>query len=183
MKSTPNPTMRFLRSHKKTILLIAITATIAVVISSLVFRWLIKCPSLAMLTSGIITMTGVEGYWDENLVNKTTTYDWGTVLPGASNSITLYLRSISNIETRLYRATGNWTFWNSRSEIVAGPFNSTEFMYLTWDYDNSTVRPGESIMVTLTLHARLSSDFIEFLIAEDVKAFSFDIHINASQPS
>jgi hypothetical protein len=53
-------------------------------------------------------------------------------------------------------------------------------MYLTWDYDNSTLQPGEIIRVTFTLHARSSSDFIEFLIANDMKAFGFDIHISTS---
>lgn len=184
MKTHSASEAKFPRSSKrKEILLVTVAAVITLIVSAIVSFWLSNTTNLTFPTIGTIRMKGVEGYWDLNLTNKTEEYDWGMISPGASRNVTLYLRSISNIETTLYQATGNWTFWNSGNEIAAGPSNSTPYLYLTWDYDNSTLQPGEIIQITLTLHARSSSEFIEFLVAKDVKAFSFDIQISTSQRS
>jgi len=173
----------FQRPSKRTLTLVVATAVITIVITTLAAIWLAINMNRRIPSLGTIVTYGVEAYWDADLQNKTEAINWGTVLLWAPQNVTLYLKSISNIETTLNQATENWTFWNAADEIVAGPSNSTPYMYLTWDYDNSTVQPGEIIQVTLTLHASSSSEFIEFLIAKEVKAFSFDIHISTSQHS
>lgn len=174
---------KFLRSSRKTILLMTITVVVTLVISSIISVWLSKISNLKIPSVGNIRTQGLEAYWDQDLANKTETLDWGMIRSGASKNVSVYLQSTSNFETTFNLTTGNWTFWNSDNEIAAGPSNSTLHMYLTWDYDNSAVHPGEVRKVTLTLYARLSSEFIEFLIVSDVKAFSFDIHICTSEYS
>ena len=172
---------RGLRSHKKTILLIttAVVATLAV--SSLISIWLSSISDLEFPSIGTIVFEGVEGYWDIDLTNKTgaeAPYDWGLICPGATSNLTLYLRSISNVDTELRHVETNWTFRNSTDGAVAPPANISQFMYVMWDYDNSTVHPGETRRAILTLHAESSSPFIEFLITNDVIAFSFDMTIS-----
>jgi len=170
----------FLRSSRKTFLLIVITAVATLVTGSLISIWLSKVSDLKFPSVGTIRMEGVEGYWDENLTNKTETCDWGTIWPGVSKNLTLYLRSISNFETTLDLTTGNWTFLDSNDRIVAGPNSTTPYMNLTWNYNDTMVKPGGTLQVTLTLSVDRSSSFIEFLIANDVKKFSVDIHIGTS---
>ena len=101
--------------------------------------------------------------------------------PGNSNNVTLYLQSVSNVKTTLELQTTNWTLLNSNGTIVSGPSNSTNYMNLTWDYNNTTVNPKQTVPVTLTLAIDNSDNFIWFLINNNVTQFSFDIIISANE--
>ena len=127
---------------------------------------------------GTITTLGVEAYWTPNSERETEAIHWGTIWPGTANHRTLYIRSISNIETTLELRTANWTFRDSNNRIVAEPSDSSLYINLTWNYNKTIVRPSETVQVTLTLSFVHSSDFIEFLITHDVKKFSLDIIIS-----
>lgn len=181
MKNNIASFLKSLRSSKKTILLIVIVSAATLIISSIIAIWLSYLTNINIPTIGTIRTQGVEAYWDSNLTNKTKTYDWGTTWPGTSKNITLYLRSLSNFETTLSLTTGNWTFLSSNNSIVAGPSSATPYMNLTWDYNNTKVRPSEAIRVSLTLSISRSADFVDFLVANDVRKFSVDILIRASR--
>jgi len=183
MKSTSNSLIGSLRSSKRKILLITITVVITLIVSSMISIWLSEVTNLKVPSIGTIKTLGVEAYWDPDLKNESKTFDWGTIYLGTARNITLYLRSISNIETTLLLNTANWTFQNSTNKIVAGPSDSFPYMNLTWNYNETIVRPGETVQVTLTLSADPSSDFIEFLIANDVREFGLDIIISTSEYS
>lgn len=172
----------FLKHSKKTVLLIVGVAAITIVVSSLIAMWLDRTTDFQIPSLGTIRFEGVEGYWDSNLTNKTGTdapCNWGSIWPGATKNVTLYLRSISNVETKLNHTETNWTFYNSNDKVVAGPSSNTTYMHLAWNYDSSTVHPGQTVQVILSLHASSSSDFVQFLMDNDVKAFSVDIYISA----
>lgn len=175
--------VKLLRSCKKTVLLITITAAVTLIIGSLISIWLSKVTELNIPSIGYIRTRGVEGYWDKDLTNKTGACDWGTIWPGLTRNVSIYLRSISNIETTLSLRTRNWTFLNSSNKIVAGPNATTPYMSLGWSYNNAIVHPGEVLQVTLTLSVEQSSDLVEFLIANDVKAFSVEIIISTDDYS
>ena len=113
---------------------------------------------------------GVEAYWDPNRENKTETIDWGMVYPGSSKNVTFYIQSVSNLETILNLSTTNWN-----------PANISNYMNLTWSYDGTPLSPGEVIQLTLTLSASPSDSFRNYLYAKEVKDFSFDIVIAASE--
>lgn len=138
----------------------------------------LRVPSL-----GTIKTLGVEAYWDSDLKNQTERIDWGTIWPGMSKNITLHVRSKSNIETALELRAANWTFRDSNDSIVTGPSISSPYMNLTWNYDETIVGPSEVIRVTLTLSVDISSDFIEFLVTNDVEKFSVDIIIYTAEHS
>lgn len=174
---------KFLRSSMKTVLLILVVVVITIIISAAVSILLQRTTDLYVPSLGTIKTLGVEAYWDRNLENKTEKIDWETIWPGTSKNVTIYIRSISNIETTLELRTANWTFRNSNSGIVAGPSDSSPYMNLTWNYNETIVRLGETVQVTLTLSVDHSSDFIEFLISNDVKGFTFDIIIRTSEYS
>lgn len=181
MKDAFNSLIKFLRSSKKTVLLITITVVITLIIGSMISLWLSKVTKLSVPSLGTIKTLGVEAYWDPDLKNKTETIDWETIWPGTSKNVTLHIRSISNIETTLELRTANWTFRDSNNRTVAGPSDSSPYINLTWNYNETTVRPSETVQVTLTLSVDYSSDSIEFLITKDVKEFSLDIIISTSE--
>jgi hypothetical protein len=171
----------FLRRSKKTILLIIAVAAVTLVLSASISIILDNNHNISLPSLGNIRTLGVKAYWDPKLKNETTEITWNTVRPGTSYNVTLYLQSISNIKTRLQLQTANWTFRNSNATIVSGPANSTNYMNLKWNYNNTTVNPGQTLKVTLTLSVENSIDFILFLINNNVKQFSFDIIISTSE--
>ena len=159
----------FLRSSKKTILLILIVAIASITITTTISILLSKIYHLNVPSLATIKTIGVEAYWDPNRENKTETIDWGTIWPGSSKNVTFYIRSVSNFEATLNLNATNWN-----------PANISDYMNLSWDYNGTTIRPSEIIQVTLTLSASPSNSFIHYLIANDVKDFNFDIVIAAS---
>lgn len=160
----------FLRSSKKTILLILIVAIASIAITTTISILLSKINSLDVPSLGTIKTIGVEAYWDPNFENKTEIIDWGTIWPGSSINKTFYIRSVSNFKATLNLNATNWN-----------PANISEYITLSWNYNGTLVNPGEIIQVTLTLSASSSNSFINYLIANDVKDFSFDITIDASE--
>lgn len=159
----------FLRSTKKTVLLILIVAIASIAVTTTISILLSKIANLHVPSLGTIKTIGVEAYWGPNLENKTEKIDWGTVWPGSSKNVTLYIRSVSNLEATLNLNATNWN-----------PANISDYMNLSWSYNGTPLKPGEIIQVTLILSASSSDSFIHYLIANDVKEFNFDIIIAAS---
>jgi hypothetical protein len=153
------------------------TVSITLLLSIFIFRLLDKTINLHLPSVGTIHISGVKVYSDETLKNETTQILWGTIYPGSSTNVTLYVRSVSNVKTTLALKTANWTFLNSSGMIVYGTSNNTPYMNLTWNYSNTIVNPGETIPVTLTLTTAGATDFVEFLVNKEVKEFTFDISI------
>lgn len=170
MKDKFGSFIKFMRSSKRTILLIAITAVTTLIIGSIISSWLSKVTSLNILSLGTIKTQGVEAYWDRNLENKAEMFDWGTIRPGESKNVTLYLRSVSNVDTTLYLNTTNWN-----------PGNVSNAIGLSWNYDGTTIQSGEVIEVTFTLSASSSYSFLLYLVTSDAKEFSFDVIITVSE--
>jgi hypothetical protein len=175
MKITLTSVVKHMRPSKKTILLILIAAIVAIVISSTVSILLSRTTRLYVPSFGTIKTIGVEAYWDKALENKISPEEpvnWGTIWAGSSQNVTFYVRSISNIEATLRLTATNWN-----------PANLSEYMTLSWNYNRTPVQPRQVIQVTLTLSASSSYALIHYLITNDIRQFSFDIIIAASEES
>jgi hypothetical protein len=159
----------FLRSSKKTVLLILIVTVASIAITTTISILLSKIDNLNFPSLATIKTIGVEAYWYPNCENKTKTIHWGTIWPGSSTNKTFYIRSISNFKATLNL---NATNWNTT--------NISDYINLSWNYNGTPLNPGEIIQVTLTLSAPLSDSFIYYLITNDVKDFNFDIVISTS---
>jgi hypothetical protein len=159
-----------LSRNKKTLLLIFVVSTITLLISSVISIWLSNFHNLTVPTIGTIKTVGVEAYWDPNRENKTETIDWGTLWPGLTRNVTLYIRSVSNVKTTLNLNT---------SDIV--PADISEFLDLSWDYSGTVINPDGIIQVTLFLSTTRDESLIYYLITNDVTNFSLDIHIVAHE--
>lgn len=163
--------------QRKTLLLIVVVSIVTLLISSLVSIWLSNVSNLHFPTIGTIRTSGLEAYWNADLTNKTGEILWGHLYPGSEVNVTLHFRSISNVPVTLEMTTANWTFRNSTDQIVYGPTDVTEHMTFSWDYDGSTVDPGQVVPAVLTLRVEYTQGLREYLIEKDVQSFSFDISI------
>jgi hypothetical protein len=171
----------FLRLHKKTIVLIVTVAAITLVVSGAISVILDDRNNISLPSIGYIHTVGVKAFWDLALQNQTATIQWGTVYTGSSYNITLYLQSTSNVQTILGLATTNWTYTNANNTIVSGPAESTPYINLTWNYNNETLEPNETIQTTLTLTTDGSPNFVLFLVNNSIKQFAMDITIRANE--
>jgi hypothetical protein len=169
---------------KKTVLLILVVVVITIILHTIIAMWLSKF-HLEVLTIGTIHTVGVEAYWAKNLTDRIDDddiIDWGTLWPGSSNNVTIYLLNISYTETTLNLTKENLTFYKTNEDPIHDiPTSISTYMNLTWNYNGSKVNRGEFIPVTLTLKANYSMDFILYLIENDVKSFSLDILISTTE--
>lgn len=156
--------------NKKIFLIITIIAIsiFLLLLVSLIFEY---SPTIKIPGMGIITSLGLEVYEDPENKNMTEFIEWGEIFVGSTNNITLYIRNISNDNVILNFETTNWL-----------PINISQFMNVFWNYNRTTINPGEIIEVKITLSASYSLDFIEYLLANNNENFSFDIIIIPSRP-
>ena len=170
MNNSLNSFAKLLHPSKKTVLLILLVAAITVLISAAISMWLSKTGNLRIPSVGNVITLGAEAYWDKDCENKTEKVDWNMVWPGSSKNVTLYLRSMSNVDTKLNLNTTNWN-----------PADISDYINLSWNYNGTPVTPHQVVRVTLTLSASSSYSFINYLVANNVNEFGFDMTIYASE--
>jgi len=115
---------------------------------------------MALTSSGVVKTVGVGVYWDESCSKPVTSIDWGMVEPGSQKNQSVYIRNEGNADITLSLNTENWN-----------PASASNYITLTWDYDNRTLAPNQVIAVTLTLSV-LSN-------ITEVESFTFTIVITA----
>jgi hypothetical protein len=149
--------------------------------------WLSRVNHLYIPSLGNIRTYGVEAY-EGNIttIDGKQHIDWGTTYPGTLTNRSFYVKSKSNVESVLIFEFLNWTFRDSNGNNVTGSLSSyniklSDAMNTKCDHNGTIISPNEEIYVTLTLWAYDDISFINYLIDEKVKEFSFDICIYASK--
>jgi len=117
---------------------------------------------LPINTSGVITSADLEAYWDSECTNAVSSINWGTIYPGGSKNVTIYLKNTGNVPLNLSLSTDNWN-----------PSNAGTYLTLTWDYSGEQLQPGGVVQVTLTL--TVSSN------TQGITNFSFDVVITGTE--
>ncbi len=107
-------------------------------------------------------------YQDSTCTTPLFNIHWGSLEPGMARKTTIYIRNEGDEEVELYLEAASWE-----------PTNISSYLNLTWNYNGAAVLPIETVEVTLTLSSSSSPDFTEYLVAYDVREFSFDIIITA----
>ena len=110
---------------------------------------------------GSIKAINIGVYWDSNCTDEVSTIMWGTLEPGSSRNVTVYVRNEGNTAVVLSLNTTNWV-----------PANASKYMSLSWDYPGQRVNPKEVIQVTLKLS--VSPEI------SGITTFSFDIVISGN---
>lgn len=117
--------------------------------------------SIVISSHGNLKVDGVGAYQDANCGIAMKYLDWGTVEPGSVKNITLHVRNEGNHVATLFLATNGWM-----------PVNASTYMSLSWNYNGESLRPMESIGVTLTLS--VAPD------AKNIVDFSFNVIIGTN---
>jgi hypothetical protein len=110
---------------------------------------------------GKVRTIDVGVYWDPNCTSMVSTINWGTITPGSTKNVTMFIRNEGNEVITLFLSTEKWE-----------PQNASKFITLEWDYSGKALNPHEIIRVTLNLLVALNITGIE--------SFSFDIIIGAA---
>jgi hypothetical protein len=110
---------------------------------------------------GTVKGVGVGIYWDSACTNMTSSINWGTVDPGSSKLVTLYVRNEGNTPITLSKTETNWT-----------PSNAINYITLTWNYANQTLSYNTALQISLKL--AVSS------VVSGITSFTFDTTITAS---
>jgi hypothetical protein len=161
-------------NKKRTIIVLVIISTL-ILLLTLIFSWKnnnfrFSFPSMGKIHTINVNVQG----GDLKYMNGEPTLDWGVVYPGLQVNRTFYVTSKSNIEGTLTIKVVNLTFSNTE----AFTYNKTDWMKIVEPSCNkTTIKPKETILVTLTLNVSNSNDFVNWIIENNIKSFNFDIHI------
>ena len=110
---------------------------------------------------GTVKAIGVGVYWDSGCTNSVTSTNWGTVEPGSTNDVTVYIKNEGTAGETLSSTAENWS-----------PSTASMYMSLSWDYGGQVIDVGEVVPVTLSLSVSAS--------VTGITSFSFDIVIVGS---
>jgi hypothetical protein len=100
-----------------------------------------------------------------------TSINWGTIYVGSSKNVSFRVQSTSNIPIKLSYNITNW----APSEIGS-------YLNLVWNYNETQIEPNQELLLTLTLTAPLSDEFENYLITNNITAFSFNLNVYAINP-
>jgi hypothetical protein len=103
----------------------------------------------------------IDVYSDSACTQMTSSIIWGDIEVGNSASHTIYVKNSGDDGVTLILSTENWS-----------SVNASNYLQFSWDYDGSTLSPGEvrEIVMTLSVDSPVSG----------VDTFSFDIVITGS---
>jgi len=113
-------------------------------------------------TTGVLASANIQAYWESQCTNNVSSISWGTIDPGRSKHVTVYVKNTGSVPLTLSLNTTNWN-----------PSAASTYIVLSWNYDGSQIQPDQVLPVTFTLTV---SENIH-----GVNNFSFDIYITGTQ--
>ena len=141
------------------------TVALIVIISAGIFLTVTTAGLLSVnqsiTSSGTVTAINVGVYSDSACTNELTALDWGTISPGDSEEIIIYVKNTGNAQITLSMTTTNWT-----------PSNADGPITLLWDNEDAILNPSGVAAATLTLSVSESID--------GITNFSFDMVITGT---
>ena len=103
----------------------------------------------------------VDTFSDPDCLNPITSVNWGVIEAGGTSTSTIYLLNNGNVDTVVYLESHNWV-----------PYETSNYMVLSWDYDGTSLAPGEIRAINVFLH--VSSD------CPELEVFKFELIIVGS---
>jgi len=151
-----------METNKKAIFTALLTVSIcALAISIAGIALSLVQTSKSFSSVGAIKGVGVGIYWDSACTNKTSSINWGTLDPGSSKLVTMYVRNEGNTPITLSKTETNWT-----------PSNAANYITSTWNYANQTL--GTNAVLQISLKLAISSAI------SGITSFTFDTTITGS---
>lgn len=168
---------RFLPSFR-TLLIIIVVVAYTLILSTVVTETLEQSRTLHIPSFATIYVLGYEAYGgDIALKDGNQTLDWGTIYVGTSTNLSFYLRSKSSTITTPTLNVTDWSFRNQQDQNVSlPPINNIS---ITWNA-TAALTPNQEVYATLTMEIPSDNSFVNYLITNQVKTFSFEIQIYPS---
>lgn len=107
---------------------------------------------------GTVKTIGVAVYSDIGISELLVSLDWGELRPGGTKTVQCYIQNTGDTAEFLALLTDNWS-----------PVSATEYITLSWDYDEQPLNINEVIPVNLTLDVAVN--------IQGISTFDFDITI------
>jgi hypothetical protein len=122
-------------------------------------------------TTGTIYVSGLEIYGGDIKSESGKNYiDWGELSVGASKNVSFYVQTTSNVDVILGLNVTGWA-----------PAGIEDYISISWSYNGTLLSSDqEPLWVTVNLDVSSSGEFISYLVANNVTAFSFDMTIYTS---
>jgi hypothetical protein len=79
--------------------------------------------------AGSVDGLGVGIYWDAGCTNRTVSFNWGPIEAGSNNTLIIYIRN----------------------EMNYTPSNSSDYIFLNWNYSGQVLSADQVIPIELTL--------------------------------
>lgn len=164
----------------KTILIVIVVVVYTIVLTSLFVSVIDGYSTLRVPTIGNIIALGYEAHGGDIIsAGENQTIDWGTIYVGTSTNRSFILKSKSNTITMPQLNATDWIFKNQQDQFVAPP--SVIGITVNWTLNNLFLTPNEEVNVTITLTVKYDATFVDYLINNHIRTFSFDIMIQPSQ--
>ncbi len=112
-------------------------------------------------TIQIQTSAGIGVYQNYQANTPLTSVSWGTLQPGGSQIVNVYIKNEGSAATTLSLETSNWS-----------PTDAETYLGFGWNYNGYPINPDAVVQITLTLTVAAN--------IEGVTTFSFDITIVGS---
>jgi hypothetical protein len=119
---------------------------------------------LPLGSSGVISSADINAYQEAGCINERTSINWGTISPGGSDNVIVYLKNTGNVALSLSLSTDDWV-----------PQGASTYIFLTWNYADQVIQPDQVLPVTFTL--TISSNIV------GITDFNFNIYITATEAS
>ena len=149
--------------------IIIVTAALLICISALSFvtpaiskkpeRTVKDSPSSGAVDASVV---GIETYWDSKCTQRVSSIEWGSLEPGTTKTVTLFLKN---------RGKNPVTLSYYVSDLQ--PTEIANYLTLNWDYTGQAIAFKEVVQVTFALCVSEN--------AETIATFSFDIDIVTTQ--
>jgi hypothetical protein len=97
--------------------------------------------------------------------------NWGTMHMGSSREVSFYVQSTSNEPIKIGYNTTEWA-----------PPEIGSYLNIAWNYNETQVEPKQEILLTFTLTVPHTEEFENYIITNDIIAFSFNLNLYAIDP-
>jgi hypothetical protein len=118
------------------------------------------CPDTVSIAESVGVGRSIDVYSDAQCRNSVGSIDWGTLSPGDSKNVTVYVRNEGETSIALSIGSYNWT-----------PVEASNYMQVTSNYAGAVLQPGQVLPVTLTLTVNKTiSQITDFGVDIDISA-------------
>jgi hypothetical protein len=124
---------------KRLLLFVSVSLAVGLVVGSALTYAALQV-SFSIPTSGSVFAVNVGVYSDSACTQNLTSISWGSVSPGASVSLTVYVKNTGNTPIALSMATAGWS-----PAAANGPIT------IAWNKESAVLNASQSTAATITL--------------------------------